>query len=229
MLLARISERLSGEAFEWCGRIKIDDRIGIDVLDRAAAAGCVELLVGLESAAARIQRLMDKYDDQQTSTARQFLQQLADAKVAIHLNLIAGFPSETPDEFTETWRLARNVLAEAHLPTFSLNPFALFAGSPIAARPKDFGLSAVEPNGDLLIDLRYRLGRSDSRRARAVGQLVDRCADDLATVIGFPATLDDPVLAAAAELFMATGHGLVLKANGIGGRALAEAATVTAG
>jgi hypothetical protein len=99
----------------------------------------------------------------------------------------------------------------------------------MAARPKDFGLRAVEPNGDLLIDLRYRLARSDSRRARAVGQLVDPCADDLAAVIGLPANGAGAVLDAAAELLMATGHGLVLKANVIGGRALADAATVTAG
>ncbi len=229
MLLARISDHLNGEALRWCGRIKIDDRMGMDVIKRVAEAGGVELLVGLESAIPRIQQLMDKYDERQVTTAKQFFRQISDADVAIHLNLIAGFPTEQPAEFRATWQLARDVLAEAHLPTFSLNPFALFAGSPMAARPTAFGLHAVEPNGDLLIDLRYRMGRSNSRRARAVRRLVEPCADDLGAVIGLPALDRDPVLDAAAELFMATGHGLVLKANSIGARALTEAATVTAG
>ena len=229
MLLGRISDRLNGEFLNWCGRIKIDDRIGIDVLERVAAAGGVELLVGLESAVPRIQQLMDKYDEQQVTTARRFLHHLSDAKVAIHLNLIAGFPSERPAEFMATWQLARDVLAEAHVPTFSLNPFTLFAGSPMAARPSVFGLRTVEPNGDLLVDLRYRMGRSNSRRAHAIRGLVDACAKDLDAVIGLPDHDRDPVLGVAAELFMATGHGLVLKANRIGGHALTEAATVTAG
>jgi hypothetical protein len=222
LILDAVADRMGCEGINWCARVKLDRRIDDELLCRIAATGGIELLVGLESAVPRIQTAMRKYNHHELTAAGSLFCRFARAKVALHLNLIAAFPSERPREFMQTWALARQILGEAHLPTFSLNVFTLFNGSPIADDPAAFGLRDAEPDGDLLVTMRYRLRKSDARRARSVRRLVDRCEGDLARVIGLPRADRDSVSGLAGELFMTTGHGLLLKANGIGARDLNE-------
>ena len=85
---------------------------------------------------------------------------MTDAKVGVHVTLIAAFPGETVDEVRQTTSFVGKTLSDCTNATFALNHFQLLPDTPIARAPERFGLSAVSGSGDICGPLSFQLDPS---------------------------------------------------------------------
>ena len=72
------------------------------------------------------------------------LKKFADNGVNIFLNLIYGFPTESNEEFAQTFSFYRRVKQEIPQISVQFNKFSLFFGSDIFLTPDEFDLQYVE-------------------------------------------------------------------------------------
>lgn len=151
-LLREFSQKLVtlGIDIHWACRSKLEPVFGKALFDQLALAGCYEVLFGLESTVPRIQIAMDKYDRRLDEPAVAEILNAADqAGIGIHLNLIAGFPSETLAELNQTVDFLIQVGQGKSGFTFLLNEFVLFRDTPMFENPHDFGMELVPVDGDI--------------------------------------------------------------------------------
>jgi radical SAM superfamily enzyme YgiQ (UPF0313 family) len=108
-----------------------------EILDKMAQSGCKYLLWGVESGSQRILDLMDK--GTRIEDIEQVLRDAHAAGIANHVYTMAGFPTETREEFIDTLRFLernREVIYSIHRGVFALEP-----GSPIFKNPERFGVT----------------------------------------------------------------------------------------
>ncbi|MDR0457466.1 MAG: radical SAM protein [Burkholderiaceae bacterium] len=108
-----------------------------EILRKMAQSGCKYLLWGVESGSQRVLDLMDK--GTQAQDMQQVLRDAHAAGIANHVYLMAGFPTETREEFLDTLRFLernREVIYAIHRGVFALEP-----GSPIFKHPERFGVT----------------------------------------------------------------------------------------
>ena len=114
------------------------------LLQKIATSGCHYLLWGVESGNQRILDLMDKGTKvQDVSTV---LNSAYAAGIRNHVYIIAGFPSETREEFLDTLRFLedhRHAIDAVHRGTFTLA-----SGSPIFDNPERFQIKIGSQRGD---------------------------------------------------------------------------------
>lgn len=125
----------------WSARVRFEDALTLDTLQRAAAAGLEELWIGLESGSERVRALMDKGVSQ--ATVERVLESCAAACVRVRALCLLGHPGETVEEAAATVDL---LLSRPHqIAAASLSPFQLMRRSPMGQDPGRFGLS-VRPD-----------------------------------------------------------------------------------
>lgn len=110
-----------------------------DILDVMYRSGCRYILWGQESGNDRMLGVMDKGNTVASSHAT--LQAAAAAGLRNHLFLMVGYPTETVEELEDTIRFLhanRNAIDQIHS-----GPFLLEKGTPLYARPEEFGISKV--------------------------------------------------------------------------------------
>jgi hypothetical protein len=108
-----------------------------EILRKMAQSGCKYLLWGVESGAQRVLDLMDK--GTQVGDMEQVLRDAHAAGIANHVYMMAGFPTETREEFISTLRFLernREAIYSIHRGVFALEP-----GSPIFKNPERFGVT----------------------------------------------------------------------------------------
>jgi len=108
-----------------------------EILRKMAQSGCAYLLWGLESGSQRILDLMDK--GTRIGDIEQVLRDAHAAGIANHVYIMAGFPTETHDEFLATLRFLdrnREYIYSIHRGVFSIEP-----GSPIFKDGERFGVT----------------------------------------------------------------------------------------
>ena len=82
--------------FEWTCRCRLELSHTRELFQAMRAAGCYEVLFGLESISPRVQKLMDKHlDGMDENRVRRILADMQAAGLAVHVTLIAGFPGDT--------------------------------------------------------------------------------------------------------------------------------------
>jgi anaerobic magnesium-protoporphyrin IX monomethyl ester cyclase len=121
-----IEEKPLGVDFEVSCRIDFLARESDEFLARLRKAGFTELLIGVESGSDRILKLIQK-----GFTRRQILEanrKLAQAEIGSKLSWMAGFPSETKEEFYETVDLMLQLTKENRF--CSLTPLGIYTPYP---------------------------------------------------------------------------------------------------
>ncbi len=110
-----------------------------EILQEMAASGCKYILWGLESGNQRVLDLMGK-----GTKVEEVAEVLRDARAAgihNHVYVICGFPTETPQEFSDTLRfLEQN---QAHISAIHRSVFSLEQGSPVSKDLPKFSIEDV--------------------------------------------------------------------------------------
>lgn len=161
------------EPISWCGRMLFDPHaLDDDLLAELRAAGCRELLFGVESMRRETRVAMDKDLDYDETSARALLDRLARHGIDCVLSFIHGFPSESDEHFEESTLPFIVESARRSNVTIFLNRFDLHRGTPIARDPARWGIREVFPRGGFDSRLDYvdafgRDSRVPSERAEA--------------------------------------------------------------
>lgn len=161
--LRHFSERLldAGLDVAWTARLIADRHLDHDLLQLMARAGCREVLFGLETVHPETARAMRKISAD--STAEEIyglIARLDEAGIDVILNFIYRYPTESDVEFAVTRDFIVRLQREFSHLIYIVNPFELYAGSQMFARPGDFNIRQVEarPAG---ADLKWKFNYLD--------------------------------------------------------------------
>ncbi len=202
--------------FRWICRSKLELSFTGDLFSAMRRAGCVEVLFGLESASARVRRLMDKeVDGLDNDAIRRIVRAAGDAGIGVHLNVIAGFPGERVEELAETIEFVAQSIYDMPRATYLVNRFVVFPATPVARAPDEFGIELVPPPGDMPAMIPYRPAEDWALDARSIGDRLPTLRGWLDDVLGWGWFAADPDRAAAMRLIFGTGHGTLLKARDV--------------
>jgi hypothetical protein len=157
-MLAELSERIAADNLPifWCGRSKIERAFTQALAESLKRSGCFEILFGLETTDAEIQKRMNKFDPRidEEETAR-VISTFRNAQISLHINLIAGFPGDSMAATTRTVDFVRRNLQGIPAPTTLLNKFAVFPETPVAANPDRFSIRLLPYQQNLPVSLPF--------------------------------------------------------------------------
>jgi hypothetical protein len=203
-----------GLSIKWACRSKMERAHTPDMFRRLGESGCFEILFGLETVSPRILSLMDKVteglDEEHIVSV---LRSMGDAKVGVHVTLIAAFPGETIDEVRQTTSFIGKALGDCQNATFALNHFQLLPGTPIARAPTAFGLGAVSKPGDICGPLSFELIPSLADEGDGVAKAMPEIRAELDTALGWSQLEIKQGGALARHLYFYSGHGGLFKAR----------------
>lgn len=200
--------------FRWICRSKLELAFDHALFRRMRATGCVEVLFGLESASDRVRGLMDKrVPGLDRGEILRIVRAATEAGVALHLNVIAGFPGEASEELVETIILLGTALADVPLATYLVNEFVVFPATPVARDPAGFGVELLVPSGDMVTLIPHRPAEAWERDASTIRRQLPDLKAQLDEDLGWSWFRADPDRDAAMRLYVGTGHGTLLKAN----------------
>lgn len=206
----------AGMRFRWGCRCRIDAGYTREFFSRLKAAGCYEILFGIESVVPRVQRLMNKYErDMEEGEIRTIVSMAKSAGLNIHLTFLTRFPGEKPGETAATVNFAQSVLCDAHLATYYFNVFKLYPGSEVFNNPGKYGITFEPPTGDIPAPCAYSFADEDARTedARVRADLPDllRAAE---SELGWARLDAKPEYRLCREFYFNYGHGSYIKAAG---------------
>lgn|GEM_PF-142930 len=172
-LAARLRDK--GPRVSWQCEVRFERALDRPLLEELAAAGCRNLIFGLESAAPRVLERMGK--GVRPADVPPILADCRRAGIAFNLQLFFGFPGETEEDAEAT---ADFVSKEMHgAATCSFGLFELQKGAPVERDPAGFGIRHVGRDGGPLAvrydyapvpehaaPVRERLRRRIARRTR---------------------------------------------------------------
>lgn len=202
--------------FRWACRSKLERAHDAELLATLGRAGCAEILFGLESTSDRVLGLMDKRSPGLTTDeVLRILGDMDAAGIGAHANLIIGFPGDTWDEARASVEFLAEALAPLRNATYTINPFTLFPGTPIAQEPSRFGIGLVPTTDDIPFELAYRPTTRETERSEAVLAMRPQLEDWLAERLGWRRPGQGGAGLAAQDLYFGSGHGLVFKTSGL--------------
>jgi hypothetical protein len=136
--LADIFSSLS-EPVSWIGYVRLDAGHSRATFNRARAAGCRKLFIGVESGSDRILKKFNKGVD--TAGARRVLLDAAAAGLAVHSFLMTGFPGEEESDRQATLNLLADVWPafDPFGVSFDLFPLTGELETELMANPAAFG------------------------------------------------------------------------------------------
>jgi hypothetical protein len=137
VMLRGLAQRLAGSGLAWQCEVRFERALDSGLLGDLVAAGCKNLIFGLESYSGRVLECMNK--GVRPATISHILQQCREAGLAFNLQFFFGFPGETEAEATNTMEFAAEQLHGAA--TLSFGQFRLQRGSAIARDPAAFGVT----------------------------------------------------------------------------------------
>lgn len=210
LLSAGILER--GLRFRWLCRCKLEHAYTAALFRRMRAAGCCEVLFGLESISLRTLRRMDKYVEGLDSRAiANVFTSVSEAGIGLHVNIMAAFPGETLGELKESVEFLGKCLTGLAGATYQLNQFTLFPAAPIMRDPTSYGVFPVPTRSDMPAHYCYRVPVDCAADAIAIERLLPEFRAYLRHTLGWDHFGDGPGPAAAIELYFGTGHSAILK------------------
>ncbi|MHB1954781.1 MAG: B12-binding domain-containing radical SAM protein [Sulfobacillus sp.] len=198
--------------FKWACRCKMELAHTRELLQKMRASGCFEILFGLESISPRMQKKMDKFVE---GLDGQFVKRLFHAMnelgIGLHVNLIAGFPGDTPREATDTVEFVIDALSKIKGATFLLNRFELFPETPIMDDPCAFGVIPLVGAGDMTSSYPYTVVPEYYADALAVDRMIPGLRERLLTGLGWRTFGACHRADTALSLYFGSGHGAVFK------------------
>jgi hypothetical protein len=214
-LLDRLSRGLIERQIEisWCCRAKLELAFEPALFRLMRQAGCCEVLFGLESISPRVLKRMDKFVEGLTrDRIKQILQDAGAAGIGVHVNLIAGFPGDTPAEAAASVEFLVEALASLSHATFILNRFELFPDTPVMKNPA-YGVEPIETDADMPFSYSYRLRPDLLANSREIDRLLPALRRQLHNGLGWDRLGDGRGAEAAQWLYFATGHGALFKSQ----------------
>ena len=212
-VLARLSDGIveRGITLSWCCRAKIELAFTPALFRRMRQAGCCEVLFGLESISPRMLKRMDKFVEGLTrERIKAIFENAGAAGIGVHVNLIAGFPGDTPSEVAASVDFLIEALAPLSHATFVLNEFALFPETPVMRNP-EFGIEPITPDGDMPLRYGFRCVPGLEANHREIEQQVPSLRLRLARGLGWGRLGEGPGADAARWLYFGSGHGALFK------------------
>lgn len=198
----------------WTCRCKLERSFTPELCDKLAAAGCHEVLFGLESVSPRVLALMDKVvPGLGPAEIAQVFRRLDAAGIALHVNLIANFPGESLEETNASVEFVIRSLESLDSPTFALNRFVLFPGTPIGDDPARFEIALVPPRGDMPVALGYRVTADAKSETDAIDRALPTLRRRMNERLGWGGLGDTAAGRLAMHLYFTTGHSVVLKSR----------------
>jgi len=202
----------SGMVIRWACRCKLERSYTLELFQQIYAAGCREVLFGLESISATTMRRMDKLVDGLDGAAIERICKACDsAGIGVHINLIAGFPGETITELDKSVEFLSRVVPTLKNATFSLNQFILFSAAPMMKDPLSWGVLPVVSSDDMPLTYHYRVPVESQQEAKIIDRALPALRKRLTTALGWDRFGDASGPKTALELYSETGHGLLLK------------------
>jgi hypothetical protein len=203
-------------SFRWACRCKLELSHTGDLFRQIRAAGCYEVLFGLESTAPRVQKLMDKYvDGLDIKRINEIFHSMDASGIGLHINLIGGFPGETVDELNQSVDFLIESFKDLKGATFLLNQFALFPNTFIINNPQVFGIVPIVGSGDMPASYGYHVGTEGSEEACNINQTVDSLRKKLLSALGWNRFGSGPGPESAISLYFGSGHGSIFKTQEI--------------
>lgn len=196
----------------WSCRCKLELGQTPELFASMRAAGCYEVLFGLESVSPRMQRLMGKFV--KGLGARQIkgiLRAASAAGLGIHVNLIGGFPGDTPRELQASVDFLVDTLAPQRNATFLLNRFELFPDSPILHNPEAFGVIPIARSGDMPDRYDFEVAPELAGDALEVSRLIPLLRRRLQVELGWTRWGSGSGVDTALYLYFVSGHGAIFK------------------
>lgn len=131
--------REKGSPLRWATDLKPEKYLTEDRALALRQGGAVACALGVESAAPRVLRLIDK--GQPIDVVRDVIDRLAQSDVAVEAMCFTDFPTESGDEAMATLRFLQASRDDVAL--FIVGRFGLTHGARVAQEPASFGLSEV--------------------------------------------------------------------------------------
>jgi hypothetical protein len=195
----------------WFCRAKLELAFTPALFRRMRQAGCFEVLFGLESVSPRMQKRMDKFVEGLTrERIKAIFENAAAAGIGVHVNLIAGFPGDTPSETAASVDFLIEALAPLSHATFALNEFALFPETPVMRNP-EFGIEPSAADGDMPLRYDFRCAPGLESNHREIKRQVPSLRLRLARGLGWDRLGEGPGPDAARGLYFGSGHGALFK------------------
>jgi len=131
----------------WWGNIRFEKAFTPALVGKLAAAGCIAVAGGLETACDRTLKLMRKGISMEQ--AERVMRDFATAGILVHAYLMHAFPSQTDAEVLAADRAVERMLAAGILHSYHWHRFALSAHSDIARDPGRYSIELLpEPESD---------------------------------------------------------------------------------
>ncbi|MDD5213065.1 MAG: radical SAM protein [Candidatus Gracilibacteria bacterium] len=125
-------------------RTRFTHELTLDVCEKLRKAGVKYLGIGLESSSTRLNKLMNKYDNNYTEEDFGKLVNYTNITgINLHYYTIFGFPTETKDEIISTKTFLLNNLSNHSFFSFTSGLFGLYIGTYVYKNHKKYGIKLL--------------------------------------------------------------------------------------
>jgi len=140
-MLAYLAERLIADErkVSWTVNVRVDKRLTLPLLSLLHTAGCFSLFLGVESCCDRILQKMNK--GTHLERIERLITDLSWTGISANIYMIVGFPTETEEEARASFDQVSKWADEGLVRQVIYNVFAVTPASPVAAAPRDFGIT----------------------------------------------------------------------------------------
>ena len=197
--LDNLSSRLiaEGNDVKWMAGVRFDKGLTKGIIEKAREAGCLKMVFGLESSNKRILSLMDKGIE--TEITRDIIDFCVESKIAIHMYIIIGFPSESREEALETFDfvISNKQFLESKGASCLACLFELEKHAPILRDPGKYGLAKIghPKHDDLSLGYFYETDRGMTpEESREVYEYVRSEIDNKLPIFPYNFSMSDGLL-----------------------------------
>jgi len=118
----------------WQGEFRFEKNMDKNILSTIKKNGCLQILLGLESASQRVLNLMNK--GIQIENVCRILNDCKYSHIRTNIQTIIGFPTETIEEAFSTVKFLYDNMDKIN--SCAVSPFSLYSGSDIHCNPKKY-------------------------------------------------------------------------------------------
>lgn len=143
-LVRRFSEEILRRnlAVHWWGNIRFDAAFDADLAKLMSRSGCIAVTGGLEVAADRLLKAMQK--GVTVAQVEQVSRNFKKCGILVHAYLMYGFPSQTEAEIFESLEMVKRLFQHGCLDSAHWHRFSVTAHSSVGLNPNAYGVSLHE-------------------------------------------------------------------------------------
>lgn len=172
--------------FKWLCRLRIEENYTEELFKLMRQAGCYEIMFGLESASNKVLGAMNKYSKiPNKKTISSVLNSVNRSGIAIHLNLIAGFPGETSLDLEDTIKFVIETFGSKNGVTFTLNKFGLFSNTTVMNNPDKFHITPIVEEGDIFYCHKFKYNLGEYENENVLNNLITKSYNKLIKGLGW--------------------------------------------